>query len=118
MDRLDARTRLHAAAQAQLTLESPTGARAESGGSLQTEEHDLLRLMATGANMREAAAAMHVSPRTGARRLAAAKVKLGALTTAEAILCTVRDQTYSLEAVADVLESVDGPLGFVFLVPF
>ncbi len=126
MERLEARTRLQAAACAQLGVES----RAREGDAmvllLQSDEHRLLRLMAAGATMSEAAASMHVSRRTCARRLAAAKTKLGSLTTAEAVLRAMRDRAYSvlagvcvgLQAAADALDIVDGPVALICTVAF
>ena len=126
MERLEARTRLQAAACTKLSVES----RAREGEALllplESDEHRLLRLIAAGATMREAAASMHVSRRTCARRLAAAKVKLGAQTTAEAVLGAVRDRAYSLlpgvwvglRAAADALDIMDGPAALVRTMPF
>ena len=75
--------------------------------------------------MSEAAAALNVSRRTCVRRLAAAKVKLGALTTAEAVLRAVRDHGYSplagvwvrLQA-TDAVDIVDGSVALVCTLPF
>ena len=126
MERLEARTRLQAAACTKLSMES----RAREGEALllalESDEHRLLRLIAAGATMREAAASMHVSRRTCARRLAAAKAKLGAQTTAEAVLGAVRDRAYSLlpgvwvglRAAADALDIMDGPAALVRTMPF
>ena len=82
--------------------------------------------MAAGATMSEAAAALNVSRRTCVRRLAAAKVKLGALTTAEAVLRAVRDHGYSplagvwvgLQATTDAVDIVDGSVALVCTLPF
>src|SRR5690349_2281971 len=70
MKRLGARTRVQAAAFAQLGTESPTHAHRSDPLALQGEEHRLLRLMATGATVSNAALALHLSRRTCARRLA------------------------------------------------
>jgi DNA-binding NarL/FixJ family response regulator len=126
MERLEARTRLQAAACAHHSGES----RAREGEAmvllLQSDEHHLLRLMAAGSTMREAAASMHISSRTCARRLAAAKAKLGTQTTAEAVLRAVRDRAYpllagvwvELQAAADALDIVDAPLALGCALPF
>lgn len=126
MERLEARTRLQAAAWMKLSVES--GAREGEALllPLELDEHRLLCLIAAGATMREAAASMHLSRRTCARRLAAAKMKLGAQTTAEAVLVAVRDRAYSLlaglwvglQAAADVLDIMDGPAALVRTMPF
>ena len=126
MERLGARTRLQAAALAPLgTL---TSSLARSGSPLlKADEHRLLRLLAAGATLSEAAVSLHVSRRTCARRLASAKAKLGASTTVEAVLQAAREQVatvfvailVSADAIADALDLVDGPLGLVFgVTPF
>jgi DNA-binding NarL/FixJ family response regulator len=126
MERLEARTRLQAASVAQLGV----GSLAREGEPmvllLKSDEHRLLRLIAAGASMSEVAASMHVSRRTCARRLAAAKTKLGVQTTVEAALRTARDHAYSLlagvwvglQAAADALDIVEGPVAFVYMMPF
>lgn len=53
---------------------------------LTDEERRLLMLLGDGLSLREAAAELHVSTRTADRRLAAARRKLGATTTNEAII--------------------------------
>jgi DNA-binding CsgD family transcriptional regulator len=125
MERLEARTRLQAAAFARLAVESRTLEGNAVALRLQPDEHRLLRLIAAGATMREAAVSLHISRRTCARRLAAAKAKLGTQSTAEAVLEAVRDRAHSLlagvwfglQAVADALDIVDGPLALVWNVP-
>jgi DNA-binding CsgD family transcriptional regulator len=88
---------------------------------LHPDERRVLQLMASGATLREAAVSLHVSRRTCARRLAAAKAKLGAQTTAEAVLRVARQRACGvvvamlvlLHAGADGFDLVNGPLGLV-----
>jgi DNA-binding NarL/FixJ family response regulator len=49
------------------------------------QERDLLRLLADGRTVREAARALHLSLRSAHRRLSRARAALGARTTAEAV---------------------------------
>lgn len=58
--------------------------------ALGEDELALLRLLAAGLTLREAAAELHLSPRTADRRLARARAALGARTTAEAIVALGR----------------------------
>jgi DNA-binding NarL/FixJ family response regulator len=106
MERLGARTRLQAAAVAGLGADLRTHA---DGATLllESDEERLLRLMATGATAREAAVSLHVSRRTCARRLAAARSKLGIATTVEAVLLAC------IDASSDAVDLLAGPLGFV-----
>ena len=53
---------------------------------LTEDEHQLLDRLARGKTLGEAAAELHLSRRTADRRLAAAREKLGAATTAEAVV--------------------------------
>ena len=57
---------------------------------LDEDETALLRLLATGLTLRDAAAELHVSPRTADRRLAGARAKLGVATTIEAVAAIAR----------------------------
>lgn len=57
-----------------------------TGDELTDEQRRLLELLARGSTLDEAAAALHVSRRTAARRLAAAKKTLGVSTTVQAVL--------------------------------
>jgi DNA-binding CsgD family transcriptional regulator len=80
MAKLGARTRLHAAAL--------LAAAQRSDGpldELDAEQLQLLELIAAGHSLAEAAAALHLSVRTAARRLVAARFSLGVSTTAEAV---------------------------------
>jgi DNA-binding CsgD family transcriptional regulator len=121
MERLGARTRLQAAALAPLGIQTSTQASSGTPPLLHAEEHRLLRLLAAGATLCEAALSLHVSRRTCARRLASAKAKLGARTTAEAVLlaasANVPKVLVSIVALVDALEDafdlVVGPLGLV-----
>jgi DNA-binding NarL/FixJ family response regulator len=85
MERLGARTRLQAAAVAGLGADLRTHAD-DATLLLESDELRLLRLIATGATVRDAAVSLHVSRRTCGRRLAAAKAKLRTRTTAQAVL--------------------------------
>jgi DNA-binding NarL/FixJ family response regulator len=58
----------------------------EARPDLTAEERGLLDLLAGGRTLGDAAAALHVSRRTADRRLASARRKLGAATTAEAVV--------------------------------
>lgn len=58
---------------------------AGSGDHLTVDEHEILALLATGLTLNQAAARLHLSQRTAERRLASARVRLGAATTVEAI---------------------------------
>jgi DNA-binding NarL/FixJ family response regulator len=53
---------------------------------LTDEERSLLALLGAGISLGEAAAELHMSPRTADRRLASARRKVGATTTTEAIV--------------------------------
>jgi len=75
-ERLGARTRLQAAAVAGLGGDLRPHAD-DATLLLESDEQRLLQLMATGATAGEAAVSLHVSRRTCARRLAAARSKLG-----------------------------------------
>jgi DNA-binding NarL/FixJ family response regulator len=85
MDKLGARTRLHAAA----LVGMPDGVR---GGvdDLDAEQVELLELLAAGYSLAEAARTLHLSPRTAARRVGAARTTLGVRTTVEAVACIPR----------------------------
>jgi hypothetical protein len=69
---------------------------------------------------------LHISRRTCARRLASAKAKLGTRTTVEAVLHAARGHVPKVlvaiivlaDALADALDFIDSPLGFVGIVPF
>jgi DNA-binding NarL/FixJ family response regulator len=65
---------------------SPPAARA----LLDHDEASLLRLLASGMTLREAALELHISPRTADRRLAGARAKLNATTTIEAVAAFTR----------------------------
>jgi DNA-binding CsgD family transcriptional regulator len=80
MAKLDARTRLHAAAL--LAAGQDSNGRLDE---LDAEQLRLLELIAAGDSMAEAAAALHVSVRTAARRLVRARISLGVGTTAGAV---------------------------------
>lgn len=67
-----------------LTSDTPPPAR------LGREELLLLERLAGGATLGDAAAALHLSRRTADRRLASARAKLGAATTAEALVAARR----------------------------
>jgi len=54
--------------------------------ALTHDERALLQLLAEGTSLREAAGALHLSRRTADRRLASARTKLGAESTAEALV--------------------------------
>jgi DNA-binding NarL/FixJ family response regulator len=56
------------------------------GSTVTPEQGALLDLLASGSSIAEAAAALHVSPRTAARRLANARGALGVATTTEAVV--------------------------------
>lgn len=58
--------------------------------ALTRDEERLLDLLKGGATLGEAAAKLHLSRRTADRRLASARAKLGAATTAEAIVAFAR----------------------------
>jgi DNA-binding CsgD family transcriptional regulator len=127
MERLGTRTRLQAAASAWIAGESKTGVGEDRMGVLlEADEHRLLHLMAAGATLSEVSTSMHVSRRTCTRRLAAIKAKLGAQTTAEAVLRVARDHAYSLlgtvwvglQGTADALDIVDGPVALLCIAPF
>jgi DNA-binding NarL/FixJ family response regulator len=62
---------------------SPTPA--ARGALLDADEVALLGLLAAGRTLREAAVALHISPRTADRRVAGARAKLGVATTIEAV---------------------------------
>jgi DNA-binding CsgD family transcriptional regulator len=80
MAKLGARTRVHAAA---LIAASQNGdLRVDE---LESEQVRLLELIAAGHSLAEAAAELHVSLRTAARRLDEARASLGVRTTAEAV---------------------------------
>jgi DNA-binding NarL/FixJ family response regulator len=83
MDKLGARSRVEAAARAA----SAPAASARLGARLplEPEQRRALELLAGGATLAEAGAALGWSPRTIGRRLAAARVALGVATTAEAV---------------------------------
>lgn len=57
---------------------------------LTTEERELLALLAAGTTLGEAASRLHLSRRTADRRLATARAKLGAASTAEAVVAFSR----------------------------
>lgn len=57
---------------------------------LTREERDLLELLAQGITVGEASKRLHLSRRTADRRLAAARQKLGVVTTAEAVVTAAR----------------------------
>ena len=57
----------------------------ESGRILESDERALLGLIADGSTVAAATAALHISLRTGQRRLERARVAVGARTTAEAV---------------------------------
>lgn len=127
MARLGARTRLQAAALVPLGTDTSAGADGGTARLLDAEERRLLRLLAEGATLCEAARSLHLSRRTCARRLASAKAKLGARTTVEAVLQTARGPLPKVlaailacaEVLADALDVVDGPFAAVFgIVPF
>ena len=82
MAKLGARTRLHAAAL--LAAAHGSNGRLEE---LDAEQLRLLELIAAGHSLTEAAAVLHLSARTAARRLLAARMSLGVRTTAEAVAC-------------------------------
>ena len=63
---------------------------AEPGPELTAEERRLLDRLAAGRTLGQAAAELNLSRRTADRRLASARTKLGAATTAEAIVAHVR----------------------------
>ena len=63
---------------------------APAGPALTREEQELLELLAGGATLGAAAARLHLSRRTADRRLAAARRKLGASSTATAIVAYTR----------------------------
>jgi DNA-binding NarL/FixJ family response regulator len=127
MERLGTRTRLQAAVCAQVAVESEV---CEGNGMpvllLQSDDRRLLRLIATGMTLCEASASLHMSRRTCTRRLAAIREKLGAQTTAEAVLRAIRDHACSLLAgvwvglqeAADALDIVDGSVALVCTAPF
>jgi DNA-binding NarL/FixJ family response regulator len=79
-EKLGARTRLQAAA-----LMVATTPRVGDARNLRPEELRLLDLLSAGSSLAEAAAALHVSVRTAARRLAEIRASLGVRTTAEAV---------------------------------
>jgi DNA-binding CsgD family transcriptional regulator len=124
-ERLGARSRLQAAAAVPLGSDPSLDTNDRTMLSLHPEEQRLLRLLAAGATLCEAAAALHVSRRTCARRLASAKAKLGAGSTVEAVLLAVSTKVpkvlVAIVAVADVFEDafelVFGPLGLARGVP-
>jgi DNA-binding NarL/FixJ family response regulator len=57
---------------------------------LTVDEAAVLRLLALGRSLREAAVELHLSPRTADRRLARARAALGASTTVEAVAMFMR----------------------------
>lgn len=57
---------------------------------LSAEEHELLRLLADGVTLGEAAGRLHLSRRTADRRLASIRERLGVSTTAEALVAARR----------------------------
>jgi DNA-binding CsgD family transcriptional regulator len=91
LEKLGARTRVHAAALHRDGNGHGTGtAPAEP---LEQCEQELLRLLATGATVGQAASILHVSRRTACRRLLLARAKLGASTTVEAVLAFARGES-------------------------
>jgi len=58
----------------------------EPGPGLTADERRLLEALANGGTLGEAATELHLSRRTADRRLASARTKLGAATTAEAVV--------------------------------
>lgn len=64
----------------------------EPGSELTVDERRLLELLAAGKTLGQAAADLALSRRTADRRLASARKKLGAATTAEAIVAHARSR--------------------------
>jgi DNA-binding NarL/FixJ family response regulator len=62
----------------------------DRGPDLSADERGLLKLLAEGRTLGEAAKALHLSRRTADRRLVSAREKLGAASTAEAIAAVMR----------------------------
>jgi len=62
----------------------------EPGPGLTADERRLLDALAQGKTLGEAAAVLHLSRRTADRRLASARQKLGAASTAEAVVAYAR----------------------------
>jgi DNA-binding CsgD family transcriptional regulator len=85
MQKLDARTRLHAAALAS-SLE-PRGHEGPNG--LERPTLALVRLLAHGRTVSDAAAILGLSRRTATRRLTQARRRLGVRTNAEVVLIAV-----------------------------
>jgi DNA-binding NarL/FixJ family response regulator len=83
MRKLEARTRVHAAA---LAAGAPRARGHESGNGLDEPTLALMRLLARGYTVADAAAALGQSRRTATRRLTRARRALGVGTNAEAIL--------------------------------
>lgn len=81
-------------------VEVRTTPRVDAGLSaiLTDEERHLLRLLAAGKTLQEAATELHLSPRTGDRRLASARSKLGAATTTAAIAAVAADPSLEVDA--------------------
>jgi DNA-binding CsgD family transcriptional regulator len=65
----------------------------DSGPGLTADERRLLDRLAEGKTLGEAAAELHLSRRTADRRLAAARTKLGAATTAEAVVAHAKSSS-------------------------
>jgi DNA-binding CsgD family transcriptional regulator len=61
-----------------------------TGPRLEVEERQLLALLLGGATLGQAAQALHISRRTADRRLAAARARLGARSTSEAVAAAAR----------------------------
>jgi DNA-binding CsgD family transcriptional regulator len=70
--------------------EPDQGGRGLAGPGLDLEERQLLALLLGGATLGQAAQALHISRRTADRRLAAARTRLGARSTSEAVAAAAR----------------------------
>lgn len=75
-----------------LSAQSPFDGASQDGEPLTLDDaqRELLRLLGGGLSVGEAAARLHLSPRTAERRLAEARAALGAATNAEAVLRALR----------------------------
>ena len=115
--KLGARTRVQAAALVRARADRATGA-GENGG-LEEAECDLLRLLARGATLGEAAATLYMSRRTACRRLVMARAKLSVPTTVEAVLSLARRDGVAIKTWlgAAWLGLFDDPIGLLGSVP-
>jgi len=114
LEKLGARTRVQAAA---LVADQATGEATRDG--LEEAEYHLLRLLAHGATLGEAAATLYISRRTACRRLVMAKAKLRVPTTVEAVLSLARRDGVAAKTWlgASWLWLLDDPIGLLCAVP-